>query len=199
MSHNEIERIESGHLSGLARLEVLRLEHNRLQHLAGSLLGGLASLRVLTLHSNLLVSLELQLQSHAVTMHLVTIHDNRWQCSSEADCTWITRTVDTLNKSAVKYLNQVNGRGRDLFKSHYLSLTDAIQVTCASSGGEAQQLVSFASSCRALDVLPVSAPQATSPVLVILVSVAVVILLIVTTSVTVFLVQVDNIIFKSTN
>ena len=86
---------------------------------------GLASLRVLTLHNNLLVSLELQLQSHAVAMHLVTIHDNRWQCSSEADCTWITRTVDTLNKSAVKYLNQVNGRGRDLFKIHYLSLTAA--------------------------------------------------------------------------
>ena len=74
-------------------------------------------------------------------------------------------------------------------------------MTCASSAGGAQQLVSFASSCRALDVLPVSAPQATSPVLVILVSVAVVILLIVTTSVTVFLVQVDNIHYflKSTN
>ena len=116
MSHNEIERIESGHLSGLARLEVLRLEHNRLQHLAGSLLGVLASLRVLTLHNNLLVSLELQLQSHGVAMHLVTIHDNRWQCSSEADCTWITRTVDTLNKSAVKYLNQVNVSSQSILR-----------------------------------------------------------------------------------
>ena len=106
LSHNEIERIESGHFSGLAELEVLRLDNNQISWLSSGLLGALARLRVLTLHRNLLMSLNLGGSTGAV-MQLVTIHDNRWQCSSKTDCTWITQTVDTLNKSAVKYLNKV--------------------------------------------------------------------------------------------
>ena len=109
LSHNEIERIESGHFSGLDELEVLRLDNNHISWIGGGLLGVLSQLRVLTLHSNLLLSLNLDLGSPGAGagMQLVTIHDNRWQCSSKTDCTWITQTVDTLNKSAVKYLNKV--------------------------------------------------------------------------------------------
>ena len=109
LSHNEIERIESGHFSGLDELEVLRLDNNHISWIGGGLLGVLSQLRVLTLHSNLLLSLDLDLGSRGAGagMQLVTIHDNRWQCSSKTDCTWITQTVDTLNKSAVKYLNKV--------------------------------------------------------------------------------------------
>lgn len=110
LSHNEIEKIESGHFSGLDELEVLRLDNNHISWIGGGLLGGLSQLRVLTLHSNKLLSLDLGSRGAGAVragMQLVTIHDNRWQCSSKTDCTWITQTVDTLNKSAVKYLNKV--------------------------------------------------------------------------------------------
>ena len=48
-------------------------------------------------------------------------------------------------------------------------------MTCSNSEGEDQKLVSFVSSCRNLALLPVSAQKASSPLLVIVVSVAVVV------------------------
>lgn len=108
LSHNKIARIDAGHFSGLSELEVLKLDHNHIEWINDGVLSILPRLRVLTLHNNFLVSLNLDISSHTVEMHLVTIHDNRWECSSKSDCSWIIQTVDTLNKSAVKYLNQVN-------------------------------------------------------------------------------------------
>ena len=108
LDHNEIEIIETGHFAGLNELEKLRLDHNKIHWISEAILGILSKLRVLTLHDNHLTSLQLDLHSHGSVMHLVTIHDNRWQCSRKTDCKWITQTVDTLNKSAVKYLNQVD-------------------------------------------------------------------------------------------
>ena len=42
LSHNEIERIESGHFSGLDELEVLRLDNNHISWIGGGLLGVLS-------------------------------------------------------------------------------------------------------------------------------------------------------------
>ena len=116
LSHNEIERIESGYFFGLNELEILRLDNNRIQWINGDILTVVPKLKVLTLHSNHLVSLQLEISTHSVAMHLVTIHDNRWHCSNKNDCAWITQTVDTLNKSAVKYLNQVNVSSQSILR-----------------------------------------------------------------------------------
>ena len=67
----------------------------------------LDKLKVLTLHSNHLISLEMVSPFNAV-MELVTLHDNRWRCSSETDCQWITNALDSFNKSAIENINAVN-------------------------------------------------------------------------------------------
>ena len=193
LSHNQIERIESGYFYSLNELEILRLDNNHIHWINGDILTALPKLKVLTLHSNHLASLQLELVTHPVVMHLVTIHDNRWQCSSKNDCTWITQTVDTLNKSAVKYLNQVNVRQPINFKTLFFKseITNffSLQVTCSNADEQSQKLISFASSCRNLEMLPVSAQKATSPILVIVISVAVVILLLVSVIIGTFIAQ----------
>ena len=109
LSHNQIEKISAEHLTGLDQLSVLKLDNNHLAWITGELFEVMNKLKVLTLHNNRLVSLQISPRVTAV-MELVTLQDNRWRCSSDDDCHWITHALDTFNKTAVADTNAVLDR-----------------------------------------------------------------------------------------
>ena len=113
LSHNKIQQIHAAHLTGLERLEVLHLDHNRLQWLEGDVFALLTRLVTITLHNNLLARLDVKVSPLASSglLQVVTLHHNNWECRAHADCQWVTRAVDTLNKSAVRQLSEVSSAG----------------------------------------------------------------------------------------
>ena len=109
LSHNQIEKLNAEHLTGLDELSVLKLDNNLLDWITGEMFVVLSKLKVLTLHGNRLVTLQISPSVTAV-MELVTLQDNRWRCSRDDDCHWITHALDTFNKTAIADINAVLDR-----------------------------------------------------------------------------------------
>ena len=107
LSHNQIEKLDAEHLTGLEQLSVLELDNNQLEWITAGLFVVLNKLKVLKLHSNHLVTLQVPSVAPTAVMELVTLQNNRWRCSSDDDCQWITHTLDTLNKTAIADINAV--------------------------------------------------------------------------------------------
>ena len=108
LSHNQIEKLDAEHLTGLEQLSVLELDNNQLEWITAGLFVVLNKLKVLKLHSNHLVTLQMpSVAPPTAVMELVTLQNNRWRCSSDDDCQWITHTLDTLNKTAIADINAV--------------------------------------------------------------------------------------------
>ena len=160
LSHNQIESIEASQVAGLESLELFYLDHNKLLWVSSAVFEVLTKLRAVTLNNNYLTQLDLSVSQHGLrpSLDTVTLHHNRWECSSQQDCQWITQALHTFNRSSVRYLSQ---------------------VTCLDGEDQHRNLLAFMSSCTNLDVLPVSAQTSTPPFLVIVISVAVVVLLMV--------------------
>ena len=113
LNHSRIEAVLNYTFYGLRRLEVLHLDHNRLQWLEGDVFALLTRLVTITLHNNLLARLNVKVSPLASSgqLQVVTLHHNNWECRAHADCQWVTRAVDTLNKSAVRQLSEVSSAG----------------------------------------------------------------------------------------
>ena len=108
LSHNQIEKLDAEHLTGLEQLSVLELDNNQLEWITAGLFVVLNKLKVLKLHSNHLVTLQMpSVTPPTAVMELVTLQNNRWRCGSDDDCQWITLALDTFNKSAIADINAV--------------------------------------------------------------------------------------------
>ena len=107
LSHNLLQSIEENNILGLEELHVLALDHNRLTSLPADLFTRLAKLRILNLHHNHLSTLQPVPGSGHAALQRVSLQHNRWACSTDTDCHWITLTLDTFNKTAIADLSEV--------------------------------------------------------------------------------------------
>jgi hypothetical protein len=125
-------------------LEELYLHHNRLQVLGRDALAGLNRLRILTLHNNQLTSLAGGLGSSQLpALRTLTCGKNPWTCSCE-----LALTLSRLGQRS--HLEQITCRRADTATGDAMAAVEPV-------------LHYSQSSCRELDVLPVSLPSAALP------------------------------------
>ena len=164
LEHNELTSLGEDVFAESGELRELYLHNNRLTSIANATFAGLAELRTLTLHGNRLVSLAQVDLGLLLGLERLTLGRNPWACSCQLSL-------------AFHKLAEVSPR------VGHVSCSDPASTAVGSAGDNTQNILSFHSSCKDLDVQAVSSKSASSPFLVLLLTGVVGLVMVVTVSV----------------
>lgn len=163
LENNKLETIPSDTWGESLEMEELYLHNNMITSIENSTFDILTKLRVLTLHGNKLFTLEID-SSMFDGLKTITLGRNLWECSCP-----LSLAFHAIAESV----------------THRVS-----QLTCTETDGSSQNILTYHSSCKDLDVQAVASQASTSPFVILLVLTAAAVIVLI--SVSVFLVMKRN-------
>ena len=156
LENNRIDSLPWDAFQESSELEELYIHNNLIQSIGNGTFSELSNLRVLTLHGNQLTTLRIEV--HIMnSLQTITLGRNPWICSCELSLMF--------------------------FKVSELVTHRVGQTTCSDINNSQQNVLTFHSSCKDLDVQAVSSKSSSSPFLILLLTSTTVIIIILAISV----------------